>query len=115
MRHSCVGHPGIGTYTFNLPFVGSGAANQYSNHLHQYGQRCGGCQSNNFDAQIAETTISMIAYLLLTLRYRYEHYESMGVLYRSMDADELLEKMLTNQKAEGMISALLINLAIDDD
>jgi len=32
-----------------------------------------------------------------------------------MDADELLEKMLTNQKAEGMISALLINLAIDDD
>ena len=31
----------------------------------------GGCQSNNFDAQIAETTISMIAHLLLTLRYRY--------------------------------------------
>jgi len=105
----------------------------------------GGCQSNNFDAQIAETTISMIAYLLLTLRYRYEHYESMGALYRSMnaevlnqtldrrlwglfqelvrtvgeilgmDADEMLEKMLTNQKAEAMISALLINFAIDDD
>jgi len=32
-----------------------------------------------------------------------------------MDADELLEKMLTNPKAEAMISALLINLAIDDD
>lgn len=105
----------------------------------------GGCQSNNFDAQIAETTISMIAYLLLTLRYRYEHYESKGALYRSMnaeilnetlnrrlwglflelvctvaealgiDADELLEKMLINPKAEAMISALLINLAVDDD
>jgi len=105
----------------------------------------GGCQSNNFDAQIAETTISMIAYLLLTLRYRYEHYESMGALYRSMnaevlnqtldirlwglfqelvrtvaevlemDADELLKRMLTNQKAEVMISALLMSCNPNDD
>jgi len=105
----------------------------------------GGCQSNNFDAQIAETTISMIAHLLLTLRYRYEHYESMGALYRSMnaeilnktldrrlwglfqelactlaeilgmDADELLEKILTNQKAEAMISIMLTTCNLDDD
>jgi len=32
-----------------------------------------------------------------------------------MDIDELLEKMLTNQKAEAMISALLTNFAINDD
>lgn len=96
----------------------------------------GGCQSSNFNAQIAETTISMIAYLLLTLRFRYDNYESKGALYRSMnakvlretldrrlwgvfielvcavsetleiDADELLERMLTNPKAETMIAAL---------
>jgi len=32
-----------------------------------------------------------------------------------MDVDGLLEKMLTNQKAEAMISALLINFTIDTD
>ena len=31
-----------------------------------------------------------------------------------MDTDELFEKILTNQKAEAMISALLINFDIDD-
>jgi hypothetical protein len=30
----------------------------------------GGCQSSNFDAQIADTTVSMIAYILLSFRYR---------------------------------------------
>jgi len=32
-----------------------------------------------------------------------------------MDADELLEKVLINQKAEAMISALLLNFAMGDD
>jgi hypothetical protein len=57
----------------------------------------GGCQSSNFDAQIADTTIVMIAYILLSFRYRYEHYESKGALYRSMNAEYLrltLEKRL---------------------
>ena len=93
----------------------------------------GGCQSSNFDAQIADTTISMIAYILLSFRFRYEHYESMGALYRSMnaeclritldkrlwellmatihiiaeildiDADDLLKKVLTNPQAEQLI------------
>jgi len=31
-------------------------------------------------------TISMIAYILLSFRYRYEHYESMGELFRAMSA-----------------------------
>ena len=47
----------------------------------------GGSQSSNFDAQIADTTISMIAYILLSFRFRYEHYESKGALYRSMNVD----------------------------
>jgi len=32
----------------------------------------GKCQSNDFDAQIADTTITMIQHLLLTLKYRFE-------------------------------------------
>ena len=93
----------------------------------------GGCQSSIFDAQIADTTISMIAHILLSFRFRYEHYESMGALYRSMnaeclrmtldrrlweffmvtiriiaeildmDADDLLKRVLTNPQAELII------------
>lgn len=38
----------------------------------------GNCQSNDFDAQIAGTSITLIQYKVLTLRYRFDHYESMG-------------------------------------
>jgi len=41
----------------------------------------GKCQSNDFDAQIADTTITMIQYILLTLKYRFEHYETKGALF----------------------------------
>ena len=94
----------------------------------------GGCQSSNFDAQIADTTISMIAYIMLSFRFRYDNYESKGALYRSMnaeclrmtldrrlwelfvatiriiaetfeiDADDLLKKVLTNPKAEFLLN-----------
>ena len=53
----------------------------------------GGCQSSNFDAQIADTTITMIAYILLAFRYRYDNYESMGDLFRVMNA-EVLQKTI---------------------
>ena len=49
----------------------------------------GGCQSSNFDAQIADTTITMIAYILLAFRFRYDNYESMGALFRAMNAENL--------------------------
>ena len=94
----------------------------------------GGCQSSNFDAQVADTTISMIAYILLSFRFRYEYYESKGALYRSMnaeflritidirlwklfletiqviaeilviDSDELLKRILTNPEAEHLFN-----------
>jgi len=99
----------------------------------------GGCQSSNFDAQIADTTISMIAYILLSFRFRYEHYESKGALFRQMnaeslrmtldrrlwvlfletiqviariwdlDADDLLEKILTNHDAEQLLRQFFDN------
>jgi len=49
----------------------------------------GGCQSSNFDAQIADTTITMIAYILLAFRFRYDNYESKGALFRAMEAETL--------------------------
>jgi len=49
----------------------------------------GGCQSSNFDAQIADTTITMIAYTLLAFRFRYDNYETMGELFRAMNAETL--------------------------
>lgn len=78
----------------------------------------------------------MIAYLLLTLRFRYDNYESKGALYRAMneevlretldrrlwelfleivctvagvlgvDALDLLERLLYNQEGDSMVSAL---------
>jgi len=49
----------------------------------------GGCQSSNFDAQIADTTITMITYILLAFRFRYDNYETMGELFRAMGAETL--------------------------
>jgi hypothetical protein len=49
----------------------------------------GGCQSSNFDAQIADTTITMIAYILLAFRFRYDNYESMDALFRAINAETL--------------------------
>ena len=75
------------------------------------------CQSCNFDAQVAETTISMIAYLLLTLRFRYDNYESKGALYRSMNADvlrETLDKRLWELFIE-LVSAVCKILEMDAD
>jgi hypothetical protein len=49
----------------------------------------GGCQSSTFEAQIADTTITMIAYILLAFRFRYDNYETMGGLFRAISAETL--------------------------
>jgi predicted nucleic acid-binding Zn finger protein len=98
----------------------------------------GKCQSNDFDAQIAETTITMVQHLMLTMKYRFETYESKGVLFdqakekvvqhrlserlwglfmellqmieelfEGMDVNDLLEKILGNEKAYQKITKLL--------
>lgn len=42
----------------------------------------GRCQSKDFDAQVADTTITMIQHMMLTLKYRFEHYETKGALFK---------------------------------
>ena len=43
----------------------------------------GKSQSNDFDAQIADTTISMIQYFFLALRNRIDKYERLGKLFEN--------------------------------
>ena len=65
----------------------------------------GKCQSNDFDAQIADLTINMIQFTILTLRYRFEKYESIGGLF-SQIKEEVLEQKL-NQRLWGLFLELL--------
>ena len=41
----------------------------------------GKCQSNDFDAQIADTTITLMGYILLNLMKRFSSYETLGEAY----------------------------------
>ena len=47
----------------------------------------GKSQSNDFDAQIADTTITMMQYIFLALRNRIDKYESLGKLFENTKAD----------------------------
>ena len=67
----------------------------------------GGCQSKNFDAQIADTTISMIQYILLTLRKRFDDYETRGEIFRST-GEEMLEQRLHLKLWELLITIMKI-------
>lgn len=42
------------------------------------------CQSTDFDAQIAHITICFLQYTVLTLKKRFEDYETFGELFRSL-------------------------------
>lgn len=53
----------------------------------------GNCQSNDFDAQIADMTISMIQYMMLTLRYRFDTYESKGKLFEQVQSEMLIQRL----------------------
>lgn len=41
----------------------------------------GKCQSTDFDAQIADTTMVMIRYMMASLRFRFDNYESKGAIF----------------------------------
>lgn len=49
----------------------------------------GKCQSQDFDAQIAHTTICMVQYNLLSVAKRFTHYESLGELFRNTNAETI--------------------------
>lgn len=53
----------------------------------------GRCQSNDFDAQIADATITMIQHILLTMRYRIENYESISGLFSELSEKIIQERL----------------------
>ena len=65
----------------------------------------GKCQSQDFDAQVADTTITMIQHTLLTLKYRFEHYESKGALFDHLK-DGVLQSRL-DERLWGLFIELL--------
>jgi hypothetical protein len=51
--------------------------------------RLGKCESRNFNAQIAATTLCILQYNLLAAVKRFENYESFGALFRQTKAETL--------------------------
>ena len=53
----------------------------------------GKSQSTNFDVQVAQTTITMIQYLLISLKYRVETYETINGLFKDLKQDYIEHKL----------------------
>ncbi len=53
----------------------------------------GRSQSTNFDVQIAQTTITMIQYLMISLKFRVEAYETLSGLFSDLKQDYLEHKL----------------------
>jgi hypothetical protein len=49
----------------------------------------GSCQARNFDAQIADCTLTFITHTVLTLHKRFSDYETLGELFRQVQKDSL--------------------------
>lgn len=54
------------------------------------------CQSQDFDAQIADTTLRMIQYLILSFKKRFESYETLGGVFRH--SQQLLQEMVLAER-----------------
>jgi hypothetical protein len=70
--------------------------------------RLGKCQSNDFDAQIADISIIMIAYMMLGLKKRFQAYDTIGGVFRDIQ-HELIEATLA-EKLFGLFCELLSNI-----
>ena len=73
------------------------------------------CQSTDFDAHIAWITLSFISYMMLSLRKRFDDYETMGEVFRDFK-NELLEITLVEklwQIIEILYLEILAELGVD--
>jgi hypothetical protein len=77
--------------------------------------RLGKAQNTDFYGQIADATLTLITYTILTLYKRFEAYETLGALFRNTQA-EMLEKTLCERIAIvfiKLVTDLLEILSID--
>jgi hypothetical protein len=68
----------------------------------------GKCQSTNFDVQVAQITIIMTQYLLTSIRYRMEAYETIGGLFKDLKQDYIENKL--NVRILEVVNLILIVL-----
>jgi len=68
----------------------------------------GKSQSTNFDVQVAQTTITMIQYLLISLKYRVEAYETINGLFKDIKQDYIEHKL--NERLMSVIIEILLVL-----
>jgi hypothetical protein len=69
----------------------------------------GKCQSNDLDAHFTDVTISMIQYILLTLRKRFEDYETKGALFK--DSQEQMLELTLMHRLWGLFVEIVTQLA----
>jgi hypothetical protein len=65
----------------------------------------GKCQSSDFDAHIADITITMVQHILMTLRYRIENYQTMEGLFSQIKEKAIKQRL--NQRLWGMFIELM--------
>lgn len=79
--------------------------------------RLGKCQSNDFDAQITDISIIMMTYIMLSLKRRFQAYETIGGAFREVQ-HELIEETLA-ERLWGLFIEILTSvfsmLEIDPD
>ncbi|MFA9389632.1 MAG: transposase [Prolixibacteraceae bacterium] len=69
----------------------------------------GKCQSQDIDAQIAQTTICMVQYNLLAIAKRFTGYESLGEMFRNTKAETI--QLTVAERIWQLIIGLLADLA----
>jgi IS4 transposase len=65
----------------------------------------GKSQSTNFDVQVSQTNITMIQYLMISLKYRMEAYETIGGMFREIKQNYIEHKL--NERLLSAISEIL--------
>jgi len=104
----------------SLPFLGLQSVHSFTNSvLSEHIQAkpllgLGRCQSNDLDAQVADTTITMIQHILLTLKFRFEHHETKGALFSHI-REGIIESRL-NERLWGLFIELIrvLEVLFDD-
>lgn len=69
----------------------------------------GKCQSNDLDAHFTDITVTMIQYVLLTLKKRFEDYETKGVLFK--ESQEQMLELTLMQRLWGLFIEIVTQLA----
>lgn len=65
----------------------------------------GRCQSNNFDAHIADITMTMIQYILISMRYRFDTYETKWGIFKHISEQTIQYRL--SERLWGLFIELL--------